>query len=70
MQSVKKHPELLSGRPTDVAARALNVGRSTINRIKKTGTTTPKKRTGRPPKFDEFDTVSIQNIIKEFYRNK
>lgn len=72
IKTSKKQPELLDGTPTDVAARALNISKNTFTNISKTGLTSPKKRPGRTPKlyFDEFDKISIANIIKEFYRNK
>jgi len=58
----------LSGIKQNVISTQLNIPTSTINdtikRYKKTHTTTPKKRPGRPKTFTQRDTRALQRIIR------
>jgi hypothetical protein len=76
-KEVKKRPSLLSGKPSEVAARALNVNKSTFSRISKrldakNKIENPRKKIRRRPKkqFDSFDIDAIKNVIKGMYRDK
>lgn len=76
-QAAKKNQQLILGKPSDVAARALNVHRSTFSRIAKrmhdkNKLENPRKKIKRRPKkeFDTFDIDAIKSVIKSFYRDK